>query len=271
MATPYFSTDNFVLFLGDCITELMHLQENSIDMVFADPPYFLSDGTITCRNGHMVSVRKEDWDVSKNLKSKMEFHRKWIAACKRVLKPSGTIWISGTYHSIYNCGNELQKQNFRIINDICWFKPNAPPNLSRKCFTASHETLIWAILEPSAKHFFNYDLVKNGNWEKDKLKIPNKQMRSVWYIPASSAKEKKHGKHPTQKPLALLKRIILASTHEDSIVLDPFNGSGTTGIAAYCTGRKYIGIDNKVEYLELTIKRYLEEENKCVLLKQNSN
>lgn len=256
MNEPYFSADNFVLFHGDCIQIMKNLEESSIDMIFADPPYFLSDGSITCKSGHMVSVKKDDWDLAEDLNKKIEFHREWISSCKRLLKPEGIIWISGTYHSIYICGSELQKQNFRIINEIIWYKPNASPNLSQKCFTASHETLIWAIKEPKQNQFFNYELAKNGTWGKDKLKVPYKQMRSVWSIPTPSAKEKKYGNHPTQKPLALLDRIIKITTKDNYLILDPFNGSGTTGIAAYSNRRNYIGIDINKDYLDITIKRF---------------
>ena len=155
----------------------------------------------------------------------------------------------------------MQIQDFRIINDICWFKPNAPPNLTRKCFTASHETLIWAIKDKDGKQFFNYDLMRSGSWENDKLKSPGKQMRSVWSLVSSRKSEKKWGRHPTQKPLSLLKRIVLASTKEGDLILDPFNGSGTTGIASYELNRKYIGIDIEEEYLKLTLKRLNEKKN----------
>jgi site-specific DNA-methyltransferase (adenine-specific) len=203
-----------------------------------------------------VSVNKGKWDKSKGLDGDLEFHDLWINACKRVLKPNGTIWISGTYHSIYMCGYLLQRHNFHILNDISWFKPNASPNLSCRFFTASHETLIWARKDKKGKHTFNYQDIKNGNFPEDRLKKENTQMRSVWCIPTPKNGEKEFGKHPTQKPLALLKRIILASTNEDDIILDPFCGSGTTGIACKAVGnRKFIGIEIDDEYYELTQKR----------------
>jgi len=224
-------------------------------MIFADPPYFLSDGTITCQNGKMVSIKKGDWDLSSGFKERANFHNRWIKSCRRVLKPEGTIWISGTYHSIYQCGYELQRQGFKIINDIAWFKTNAPPHLARKCFTASHETLLWAVKDPNSKYFFDYDLMKNGTWQKDFLKSSGKQMRSVWAISTTPSREKKSGIHPTQKPLTLLVRIVLAASKEDSLILDPFNGSGTTGIAAFLENRRYIGVDRSKDYLDLTIER----------------
>ncbi len=183
-----------------------------------------------------------------------------------MLKPEGTIWISGTYHSIYQCGFALQMEDFHLLNDIAWFKPNASPNLSCRFFTASHETLIWARKSKKAKHYFNYDLMKNGNWAEDMIKKPNLQMRSVWSIYPPKREEKVFGKHPTQKPIELLRRCILASTPENAIILDPFNGGGTTGIATeIIRNRKYIGIDLEQSYLDLTIQRYEEIKNNTLI------
>ncbi|MFO7618178.1 MAG: site-specific DNA-methyltransferase, partial [Thermoplasmata archaeon] len=197
-----------------------------------------------------------DWDVSKGVEADFQFHMEWIAACKRVLKPNGTIWISGTYHSVYACGYALQLQGYHMLNDICWYKPNAAPNLSTRFFTASHETLLWARKSKDGKHTFNYEEMKNGRWPGDFLKKSNKQMRSVWAIPTPKPSEKKHGKHPTQKSLELLRRVVLASTNEGDLVLDPFTGSSTTGLAAVMNGRKFIGIDTEKKYLDLSIKRF---------------
>ena len=172
------------------------------------------------------------------------------------MKPNGTIWISGTYHSIYQCGYALQKFGYHILNDIAWFKPNASPNLSGRYFTASHETLLWARKDKEAKHTFNYKLMRIGKWPEDLIKVQDKQMRTIWSFITPQKEEKKFGKHPTQKPIALLERIILASTNEDDIVLDPFTGSSTTGLAAVRNKRKFIGIDNKKIYLDLSIKRF---------------
>jgi site-specific DNA-methyltransferase (adenine-specific) len=253
---PYYDKPRFRLYLGNCLEILRELPENSIDMIFADPPYFLSNGTFTCQNGKMVSVKKGDWDLGDGTKRNFEFHLEWIMACKRVLNPNGTIWISGTYHSIYQCGFALQVAGFHILNDIAWFKPNASPNLSCRFFTASHETLIWARKDKKAKHTFNYDLMKNGNWNSDFIKKPRNQMRSVWAIGTPKSQEKKYGKHPTQKPTALLKRVILAGTEEGNMVMDPFAGSSTTGLAAYFLGRNFIGIDINQEFLNLSINRF---------------
>jgi len=261
MTKPYFKQKDFLLYLANSIDFLNNeVKEDSIDMIFADPPYNLSNGGFTCQNGKMVSVDKGTWDVSSGLKKDFEFHLEWIKACHKVLKPSGTIWISGTYHSIYQCGFALQVNKFHILNDIAWFKPNASPNLSCRFFTASHETLIWARKEKKAKHKFNYDAMKNGHWPEDFLKKPNLQMRSVWAIHPPKKHEKNFGKHPTQKPIDLLVRIVLASTDKGDLVLDPFTGSSTTGLASFLNDRKYIGIDLEKKYLDLSVKRLKEIE-----------
>ncbi len=256
----HFSEIGIRIYAGDVVEILNKLPEESIDLIFADPPYNLSNDGFTCHAGRRVSVNKGEWDRSRGLEEDFLFHYRWIEACKRVLKSDGTIWISGTYHSIYTCGFILQKQGWHLLNDICWFKPNASPNLSCRMFTASHETLLWAKKTKTAKHTFNYDLMKNGDWEEDFIKKPGKQMRSVWAISTPKNGEKKYGKHPTQKPEALLKRIILASSREKDIVLDPFCGSGTTGVVAIRYNRKFVGIDLEKKYLdELTIPRLKEE------------
>jgi site-specific DNA-methyltransferase (adenine-specific) len=258
---PYFIGDNFVLYHGDSFELLKELPENSIDMIFADPPYNLSNGGFTCHAGRAVSVNKGEWDKSNGPEKDFDFHLSWITACRKLLKPNGTIWISGTYHSIYKCGYALNISGYHILNDIAWYKPNASPNLSGRYFTASHETLLWARKEKGAKHRFNYKLMREGSWFNDFLKKPGKQMRSVWAINTPQPWEKKFGKHPTQKPLELLKRIVLASTDEENIILDPFAGSSTTGLAANLYGRKFIGIDNNKEFLELSKKRFKDLEN----------
>ncbi len=245
----YYSEKNVRLYNGDVVETLNALPDECIDLIFADPPYNLSNGGFTCHAGKRVSVNKGKWDKSKGVEEDFDFHYKWIEACKRVLKPNGSLWISGTYHSIYVCGFALQKQGWHFINDICWFKPNAAPNLACRMFTASHETLLWVRKDKKAKHHFNYELVKNGNWNSDFIKKPNKQMRSVWAITTPKNGEKKYGKHPTQKPEALLERIILACSQENDIVLDPFCGSATTGVAALKNNRKFVGIDAEVDYL----------------------
>ena len=253
---PYFQQGNFVLYHEDCLKILEQLPEDSVDMIFADPPYMLSNGGFTVHAGKRVSVNKGKWDVSNGLKKDFEFHFNWIKACKRVLKSNGTIWISGTYHSIHECGFALQVAGYKILNDISWYKPNASPNLSCRYFTASHETLIWAAKDKRTKHTFNYKEMREGDWSNDFLKRPNKQMRSVWAINTPNSWEKKFGKHPTQKPFDLLKRIVLASTNKEEIVLDPFTGSSTTGLAAIMLNCKFIGVDKEKKYLELSKKRF---------------
>lgn len=252
---PYHQTENFTLYLDDAIKRMNAMPEASVDMIFADPPYYLSNGGITVKSGKMVSVNKADWDVSKGIDIDYAFHNEWIKAAQRVLKPHATIWVSGTYHSIYLCGHAMQINGFKILNDITWFKPNGAPNLSGRYFTASHETLLWSAKNKKSKHVFNYKDMKYSKWEEDVFKKEDKQMRSVWSIPTPGPKEKVHGKHPTQKPLALLERIVLASTKEGDLVLDPFTGSSTTGVAALKHGRKFIGIDSEKSYLDLSVKR----------------
>jgi len=248
LKAPY-QARNVRLYNGDAVEIIDPLPESSVDLIFADPPYNLSNGGFTCHAGKRVSVNKGKWDKSRGIEEDFAFHYEWIEACKRILKPIGSLWMSGTYHSIYACGFALQKQGWHLINDICWFKPNAAPNLSCRMFTASHETLIWARKDKKAKHYFDYDLVKKYNWHGDFLKKPDKQMRSVWAIGTPKNGEKKYGKHPTQKPEALLERIILACSKKGDMVLDPFCGSATTGAVAIRHWRKFIGIDAEREYL----------------------
>ena len=150
----------------------------------------------------------------------------------------------------------MQQLGFHVLNDICWFKPNAPPNISCRYFTFSHETIIWAKKDKKAKHLFNYKLMKNGTWSEDAFKKANSQMRSLWSITSPKKDEKKFGKHPTQKPLDLLKRIILASTNEGDLILDPFCGSSTTGIASHTLNRRFVGIDIEKKYLDVSLKRF---------------
>jgi len=254
---PYFEDASFTLYQGNCLDILSQISANSIDMIFADPPYNLSNNGFSLHAGKRVSVNKGNWDKSRGFRDDYNFHYKWLEACKRVLRPEGTLWVSGTYHSIYQCGHALQALDYHILNDIAWFKPNGSPNLSCRYFTASHENLIWARKDKKAKHLFNYSLMKNGDWPGDFIKKPNLQMRSVWAIYPPKKHEKTFGKHPTQKPIELLKRIILASTKPNATILDPFTGSSTTGIASEIIGRrKFIGIDTEREFLNISIKRF---------------
>ena len=256
MSKTFYEKDDFKLYLGDSLKLLKKIEPKSVDMIFADPPYFLSSGGVSCHSGRQVSVDKAEWDKTITLEEKLAFNRKWLRLCREVLKDNGTIWISGTLHNIYSIGVALELEGFSIINNITWQKANPAPNLACRCFTHSTETILWARkqLTPKKKgnHYFDYSLMKEMNG--------GKQMKDVWNIPMVSKKEKKYGKHPTQKPEALLERIILASSKENDLIVDPFNGSGTTGIVCKKLNRKYIGIDESKEYLELTIKRFEERE-----------
>ncbi|MDO9288703.1 MAG: site-specific DNA-methyltransferase [Thermodesulfovibrionales bacterium] len=265
------------LLKGDCVEILNKARENSVDMIFADPPYFLSNGGITCHAGKMVSVNKGKWDKSKGAKENHEFTKKWLEACQRVLKPNGTIWVSGTTHIIYSIGFAMQELGYKILNDIIWYKRNAPPNLSCRYFTHSTEIVLWAAKNEKSKHYFDYPLMKEMNYGKqmrnfwqfaeEEEKKKQREIDNAWMVSAPQAEEKKFGKHPTQKPVELLKRIIQASTKEGDLVLDPFCGSSTTGVAAVLLNRKYVGIDLEDDYL-MTSKKRLEEtiENKTATM-----
>ena len=249
----YFREGSFKLINDDTFNALKNFEEKTFDMIFADPPYFLSNNGITCSGGKMVSVNKGKWDKALSIKEKHEFNKHWIKECYRVLKDNGTIWISGTLHNIYSIGMALEEEGFKIINNITWQKTNPPPNLSCKTFTHSTETILWARKDlKKVKYTFNYNIMKELN--------NNKQMKDVWTTSLTKPSEKKCGKHPTQKPLEILDKIILASTKENDLILDPFCGSSTTGISAVRLNRRYIGIDNEKEYIELSKRRYKEIE-----------
>ena len=259
----YFHDESFTLLKGDSFKLLKKMEPKSVDMIFADPPYFLSSGGISCQSGKQASVDKGEWDHSKSIEDKLKYHRKWIALCREVLKDDGSIMISSTLHSVYAIGVALEMEGFSIINNIIWKKTNPAPNLACRCFTHSTETVIWArkqlTLKKKGKHYFDYDAMKEDNC--------GKQMKDVWEFEAepeifecgtSPKSEKIFGKHPTQKPIALLTRLIRAASKEGDLILDPFNGSGTTGIAASKLNRKYIGIELEGDYLDLTKERYLD-------------
>jgi len=258
----FMKTDEFTLLIGDSFELLNKIKSKSIDMVFADPPYFLSSGGISCHSGKQVSVNKGEWDVTKTIEDRIAYHREWISLCRNILKDDGSIWISATLHSVYAIGVALEMEGFSIINNIIWQKPNPAPNLACRCFTHSTETIIWARKLINARkkgnHYFAYSLMKeiNGGKQMKDVWVFDEKEPEIWNVPTTPKREKKEGKHPTQKPLELLKRIVLASTKENDLVLDPFNGSGTTGIACKLLNRRYIGIDNEQEYLEITKKRF---------------
>lgn len=233
---------------------LDRIKENSVDMIFADPPYFLSNGGISNSGGKVVSVNKGEWDKIGSLEEKHNFNKLWIRKAKRVLKENGTIWISGSLHNIYSVGLALEEEGFKILNNITWKKTNPPPNLSCRYFTHSTETILWARKNgKNIRHFYNYELMKKING--------GKQMTDVWEGSLTKISEKSFGKHPTQKPEYILEKIILASTNEGDLVLDPFVGSGTTCVVAKKLGRRYIGIDNNINFLEIARKRLTNIDN----------
>lgn len=217
------------------------------DMIFADPPYFLSNGGISCHAGKMVSVHKGDWDKSQGAEINHEFNREWLKRCQALLNPNGTIWVSGTQHVIFSIGYAMQQLGMKILNDIIWEKPNPPPNLSCRYFTHSTETVLWAAKNEKSKHLFNYADMRKENGDK--------QMKNVWRFTAPGKNEKLFGKHPTQKPITLVERCILASTNPNDFVFDPFNGSATSGVCSIKHGRKYVGIELETEFIDLSIKR----------------
>jgi len=260
----FYKSDAVTLYEGDCLNILPSLPERSVDMIFADPPYNLSNGGITCQSGRMVSVNKGEWDKSQGIEQNHVFAIQWLTACRQVLKDDGTIWVSGTMHNIYSVGYALQQLGYKLLNEISWFKPNASPNLSCRYFTHSHETVIWAAKSAKSKHKFDYQLMKKSAGGKQMRSLwmdidVEDEPQDIWVISTPSKVEKTFGKHPTQKPLALLERIILASTGLGDLILDPFTGSSTTGVAAVKHGRRFIGIDTDTQYLDLSVKR-LEQE-----------
>ncbi|MBR2014551.1 MAG: site-specific DNA-methyltransferase [Alistipes sp.] len=255
MITPFYKSPdrNFTLLKGDCI-ELLNSFEFKFDMIFADPPYHLSNDGISVQSGKMVSVNKGEWDKSHGADVDYFFDKQWLSACRDKLKDNGTIWVSGTYHNIFSIARCLTELNFKILNCITWVKTNPPPNLSCRYFTHSAEYILWARKEAKTPHYYNYELMKAING--------GTQMRDVWNLPAIAKWEKSCGKHPTQKPLSVLSRIILASTKIGAWILDPFTGSSTTGVAANLLNRRFLGIDMEEQYLNISTARICElEEN----------
>jgi site-specific DNA-methyltransferase (adenine-specific) len=254
MLKPYFKSNDrqFTLLQGDCV-ELLKQFKFKFDMVFADPPYFLSNDGISIQSGKPVSVNKGEWDRSKGYDFVNDFNFQWLKECREKLKQNGTIWISGTFHNIFSIAQMLNELDFKILNVVTWVKTNPPPNLACRCFTHSTEIIIWARKDKKRPHYFNYELMKEIN--------DGKQMKDVWNLPAIAQWEKSCGKHPTQKPLGVLSRIILSSTQPNAWILDPFTGSSTTGIAANLLNRRFLGIDQEKQFLEISKNRKTEIEN----------
>lgn len=245
MINPYYKSKNkdFNLLLGDSL-KLLDEFDFKFNLIFADPPYFLSNDGISYQSGEIVSVNKGEWDKESCQGDMNDFNYKWLSKCREKLTPDGSIWISGTYHNIFSIATILKDLGYKILNVVTWVKTNAPPNISCRYFKHSTEFIIWARKEEKTPHVFNYGLMRSIN--------DNKQMTDVWRLPAIAPWEKSCGKHPTQKPLALLTRIILSSTQPDGWVLDPFAGSSTTGIAANLIGRRFLGIEQEIDYVEMS-------------------
>jgi site-specific DNA-methyltransferase (adenine-specific) len=238
------------LYSGDSLEWLNSLPEDSVDCIWTDPPYLLSNDGITCVAGKMVKVNKGEWDRSRGVELDHEFNRSWLKACRRVLKPAGTIWVSGTLHVYLSVGMAMQQEGYRILNDIVWEKPAPPPNLGCRCFTHSTEILLWATKAKKGgkeRYTFNYADMKDENG--------GKQMKNVWKMMPPNSQEKELGKHPTQKPVGLVARCLRASTSSGDLVVDPFTGSGTTGVAALRLGRNFLGCEREEKYVRLAIKR----------------
>jgi len=254
MITPYFKSNdrNFTLLHGDCV-ELLSQFDFQFDMVFADPPYFLSNDGISVQAGKIVSVNKGEWDKSGGFEKDNEFNYRWLKAVRDKLKENGTIWISGTLHNTFSIAQMLTELEYKILNVITWVKTNPPPNISCRYFTFSAEMIIWARKSKKVPHLFNYELMKKING--------GTQMRDVWEMPAIAPWEKSCGKHPTQKPLRVLTRIIQSCTNERAWILDPFTGSSTTGIAANLLNRRFLGIDKEQSFLDMSKARKQEIED----------
>ncbi len=250
MTNKFISDDKKFILYNDDTFEILPKFKGEFNLIFADPPYFLSNDGLSIQSGKIVSVNKGVWDKSFGIDEIDEFNLKWLDLAKNALNDNGSIMISGTYHNIFSIGRALQKLDYKILNIITWQKTNPPPNFSCRYLTHSTEQIIWARKSQKYKHIFNYELMKKING--------NKQMKDVWAFPAIAPWEKSCGKHPTQKPLKLLLRLILMASYENSRVLDPFSGSATTGIASNLIGRNFVGIEKEKEFFEMSIKRKQE-------------
>jgi site-specific DNA-methyltransferase (adenine-specific) len=245
----YYGEPGTIVYRVDCVELMSLMPAESVDVIFADPPYRLSGGGVSVKSGRLAPVDKGEWDRSKGFRADHEFNVRWLKAAQRVLKPDGTLWVSGTHHIIFSIGFALQSLGFRIINQIAWQKPDPAPNALHTAFTHAHETLLWASKNRRAHHTFNYDLINSPN--------PQTQLSSVWRIPTVPKVEKLHGYHPTQKPLRLVRRALLASTREGEFVFDPFCGSGTTAVTAKELNRAFVGAELEREFAKLAERRIL--------------
>lgn len=234
----------FIIYNNDCLSIMKQMRSESIDMIFADPPYFLSNGGKSISSGKEVSVNKGEWDKKENYEDVSIFTYEWLKECFRIMKKKSSIWITGTNHNIFEVKKQMDKIGFRLINIIIWKKTDPPPLLYKTRFKFSYEFIIWA--DKGHGHFFNYQLMYN---------VDNEEMQDVWIIPAVQMKEKKYGYHPTQKPEALLERIIKSSSLKGQTILDPFMGSGTTGVVSKRLQREFIGIEKDNGYFKIAKKR----------------
>lgn len=250
----YYEDKYSILYHDDAFNFMRKVPDNTVDVIVADPPYFLSNGGFSNHGGKFVSVNKGKWDElpSENVE---KFYAEMLSQFQRILKENGTAWIFGSMHNIYVIGYLLNRYNFKILNNITWQKSNPAPNLSRRMFTHSTETILW-VKKKGGKQFFNYDLMRKLNG--------NKQMKDVWTTATINRNEKRFGNHPTQKPLSIIMRIIKASTNDSMIVLDPFIGSGTTAVAGKLCGVKVVGVDNSIGYLNIAVQRLKNYQNERI-------
>lgn len=259
---PSYGEPGAVVYRADCVKLMKLMPAGCVDVIFADPPYRLSTGGVTVKSGQLASVDKGEWDRSAGFEEDHRFNLRWLKEARRVLKADGTLWVTGTHHIIFSLGFALQSLGFRIINQIAWEKPDPVPNTLHTAFTHAHEALLWASKGKGARHTFNYDLINSPN--------PAGQVSSVWRIPTVPGREKRHGYHPTQKPLKLVRRALLASSRKAELVLDPFVGSGTTAVAAKELNRTFVGAELEEEYAELAARRIEATERGRVLRRISS-